>query len=267
MSNLPIRIENVSVVFRGRNVLEDINLEVNEHDFIGLIGPNGAGKTVLLKTLLGIVEPTSGSIAIFGEAPPGPRGAIGYVPQFAGFETQMPISVFDVVLTGRLAAGNLKFRYSAEDRRIAKSCLEAVDLLDLRDSQVGKLSGGQIQRVLIARALAVQPKILLLDEPTASLDSPSGQTVYSLLEKLAASLTIILVSHDIGVLSTYVKTVACLNQRLHYHGGRELPAGLAEEVYGCPVELIAHGHAHRVFDSHTHDASCQHSSGKKEDKS
>jgi zinc transport system ATP-binding protein len=128
--------------------------------------------------------------------------------------------------------------------------LDRVDLGGMAGEQIGQLSGGQLQRVLIARALASEPRILLLDEPTASVDTRIGRSVYELLERLSEQMTIVLVSHDIGVISRYVKTIACLNVRLHYHHSRELTDEMMEVAYGCPVDLVAHGHPHRVLPSH-----------------
>lgn len=258
-----IEVHDLNVTFRGRQVLERINLTVYQDDFMGLIGPNGAGKTVFLKTILGLIQPESGSISILGRPPVEGRAQIGYVPQYAQFDGDFPITVISVVLMGRLGAGR-GLRASVADREAALQALELVELKDLADKQVGKLSGGQLQRVLIARAIVSDPKILLLDEPTASLDTRVGRGFYELLDELSKTMAIILVSHDIGVISTHVKTIACLNRRLHYHNTKELSSQLMEEVYGCPFELIGHGHAHRVLgghDDHEHGHDHQHGHG------
>jgi len=254
MSNPALQIENVSVSLGRRIVLQDINLSLDVGAFLGLIGPNGAGKTVLLKSLLGLFKPKCGSIRIFGLPPKQARTLIGYVPQYTTFDLTFPISVRDVVMTGRLNKSILGSRFTDEDFRTTKECLDKLQLTQMEDIQIGELSGGQLQRVLIARALAVKPKLLLLDEPTASLDTPIGQNVYSLLEELSEDgMTIILVSHDIGVISSHIKTIACLNVNLYYHHDSAITSDEIEKVYGCPVDLIAHGHAHRVFSSHKKD--------------
>jgi zinc transport system ATP-binding protein len=249
-----IEVKDLTVSFRGREVLESINLTVFNDDFMGLIGPNGAGKTVFLKTLLGLISPDSGSISILGAPPKTGRKAIGYVPQYAQFDNDFPITVLSVVLMGRLGSGVM--HYSAADKEAALQAIEMVELQDLAAKHVGNLSGGQLQRVLIARAIVSNPQVLLLDEPTASLDTRVGRGFYEMLEGLSKSMAIILVSHDIGVISTHVKTIACLNRRLHYHNTKELSSELMEEVYGCPFELIGHGHAHRVLGGHQHDHCC-----------
>lgn len=250
---LAIEIKNLSLSFGKNLVLDNINFVANEGDFIGLIGPNGAGKTVLTKVILGLCQPDTGFVKIFGESPQKNSHVLGYVPQFARFSATFPMRVIDVVLMGRLGHTKIGRRFSKEDLQKAITWLEKVELLEFKDKQISDLSGGQIQRVLIARALCGQPKILLLDEPTASLDSKVGRSIYQLLAEEAKNTTIIMVSHDLGVISKHVKTIACLNKQLHYHSTKEIPSSTIEHVYGCPVELIAHGHAHRVLSEHDHE--------------
>lgn len=257
MSTPALQVEHLWLKSRGQTILEDITFELEEGGFLGLIGPNGAGKTVLLKSLLGLIRPTSGSVRIFGHPVKQARGLVSYVPQYASFDARFPIRVRDVVLMGRLAHHHLGQAFSPEDHQVAEDALVRLEIADLADRPIGALSGGQAQRALIARALAAQPKLLLLDEPTASLDSRIGTDVYQVLSECAASMTIILVSHDVGVISTYVKTIACLNRTLHYHHSKELSGEVIAEVYGCPVELIAHGHAHRVLPNHD-GGTCSH---------
>lgn len=240
----------MSLVLGGQTILESINLELKERFFLGVIGPNGGGKTMLLRLILGLAEPTHGVIAVLGEKPGRAAGRVSYVPQFAAFSKDFPITVIDVALQGRLAHKRLLRGYTAEDRKKAFEALEMVEIADLANKHIRELSGGQLQRLLVARALASEPELLLMDEPTASLDPKVGTNLYALLDRLSSKMSIILVSHDIGVISSYVKTVACLNKTLHYHDSRELPESALAEVYGCPVELIAHGHAHRVFKEH-----------------
>ncbi|RIL09947.1 MAG: ABC transporter [Proteobacteria bacterium] len=250
MTEAALSISDLNLSFRGVRVLEEINLELGQGEFLGIIGPNGAGKTILLKTILGLIKPDSGTIRVFGGSLSKQPGIVGYVPQYAKFDHDFPISVLDAVCMGRLAHAKLLGPYSWHDRSIAEGALKKVGLYEFKEKQLGRLSGGQIQRVLIARALACQPKILFLDEPTASLDTPIGSTVYQLLEELSEDMTIILVSHDIGVISKHVTSIACMNKRLHYHHSKEINPTVLEEVYGCPVDLLAHGHAHRVLGKH-----------------
>lgn len=258
MAELPLRISNLTVTSRGQRILDDVSLELEDGAFLGLIGPNGAGKTVMLKTILGLIKPTSGTISVLGRTPEGARGQVGYVPQYARFDGSFPIKVRDVVLMGRLPRKRFLRGFSAEDVSRADELLALVEMEGFGERDVMRLSGGQLQRVLIARALALEPKLLLLDEPTASIDSKVGQSIFRLLEDLSKSMTIVLVSHDIGVIASYVKTIACLNRKLHYHHSKQLSGEVLSEVYGCPVELIAHGHAHRVLGTHDHDHEHDH---------
>jgi len=244
----PIRLSGVSYAYGGTPVLQSVDLRLDEGDFLGIIGPNAGGKTTLLKVILGLLVPDTGRVEVFGVAPAENRGVIGYVPQYARFDASFPIDVLDTVRMGRLGIDRRESARQA--REAARAALDRVDLGGMAGEQIGQLSGGQLQRVLIARALASEPRILLLDEPTASADTRSGRSVYELLEKLSDRMTIVLVSHDIGVISRYVKTIACLNVRLHYHHSRELTDEMVEVAYGCPVDLVAHGHPHRVLPAH-----------------
>jgi zinc transport system ATP-binding protein len=250
-----IAVRHVWAGYDHEQVLEDINLSVYEGDFVGLIGPNGGGKTTLLRVLLGLLPPTQGEVRVLGRPVKEGRPAIGYVPQVIEFDRDFPISVWDVARMGRLGRRGLLRRYTAEDDAVVTEVLRQVGLLDLRRRPIGELSGGQRQRVYIARALATQPEILLLDEPTSSVDPQVSSNVYELLRQLNDRVTILLVSHDMSAISSYVKTVGCLNRRLFYHGEQEITAEMLELAYQCPIDLIAHGVPHRVFPLHTHDGS------------
>lgn len=236
--------------YPNQNILEDINITINENEFLGIIGPNGGGKTTLLKLILGLIKPNRGTVLIDGKIPPNKDCKVGYVPQYSNFDKTYPISVKDAILTAKPNKnyfGSFKKRY---DNDLVEKVLTQVDLYDKKNEQIGHLSGGQQQRVLIARALAVNPKILLLDEPTSSIDSRTGQSIYELLAELNKEKTIILVSHDIGAISKSVKKIACLNKSLVYHDSKEITKEMLEATYQCPVDLIAHGVPHRVFDHH-----------------
>ncbi len=245
-----VEIKDIWLSFRGRPVLEAVNLRLDEGDYLGLIGPNGSGKTTLLRVILGLLSPDRGSVRVLGDSPAGARGRVGYVPQYTRFDASFPVNVLDVVLMGRIGSGGLFRQPSKRDRDVALSSLDKVEMADEAGRQIGRLSGGELQRVMIARALAVEPRLLLLDEPTASLDTRVGVSVFELLKDLAQEITLVLVSHDVGVISRYVKTVACLNRRLYYHHSKEITREMFEAAYGCPVDLVAHGHAHRVFEDH-----------------
>lgn len=246
-----VKLENIWVYHDSIPVLEGINLSIKSNDFLGIIGPNGGGKTTLLKVILGLVKPSRGKVTVLGMPPERGRKYIGYIAQFNLFDHDFPISVLEVVLMGRYNQSGPFQRYREEDRKAAMAALKTVEMLGYRDRQVGKLSGGEQQRVFIARALVTNPKLLLLDEPTASID-PSMQTeFYELLDKLKENMAIVLVSHDLTAVSIYVNEIACLNHQLFYHGSKEVSAEELEKTYRCPIQLIAHGTVpHRVLREH-----------------
>ena len=243
-------LSGVSVERGGQVVLEDVDLRVERGDYLAILGPNGSGKTTLLRTLLGLHTPTRGTLRVLGSSPEAARGRVGYVPQRAAFDLDFPIQAGEVVRMGRLARKRWFRRYDDEDIAASRRALEQVDAGHLSQRAIGALSGGELQRVLIARALAAEPEILLLDEPTASLDERIGRGVWEILEELSQRITIVLVSHDIGAISHYVRGVACLNRRLHMHPDGELDDSILEAVYGGPVDLVAHSHP-RVLAPHT----------------
>jgi len=243
-----IEFRGVTVRFGERTVLDSIDFVVEQGDFVGIIGPNAGGKTTLLKVMLGLVKPDDGEVLTFGASPRETRGMIGYVPQYARFDADFPITVAEMVGMGRLGRGRGRSR--SEDRVAVERALKRLELTSVETVRLGKLSGGQLQRALIARALVSEPRALLLDEPTASLDTQIGRSVYELLEQLADEIPIVLVSHDVGVISRTVRTIACLNVRMHYHHSKELTPEMVEAVYGCPVDLVAHGVPHRVLELH-----------------
>jgi zinc transport system ATP-binding protein len=253
MSEPAIQLEDLWVRLGGRTVLEAVSLEVPEGAYMALIGPNGAGKTVLLKTMLGLITPERGRVRLLGRSVREARGLVGYVPQHAAFERDFPIRVKDVVLMGRLRRGRMLRRLGAEDRGAASEALERVEASELADRQIGSLSGGQLQRVLIARALAMRPRLLLLDEPTSNLDPRLGAGLYDVLERLRGSMTIVVVSHDLGVVARHVESVACLSRTLHFHPASEITQEEIESIYGCPVDFIVHRHTHRVLEAHEGD--------------
>ncbi len=249
-----VEISHLYAGYNDETVLYDINLTVWEKDFIGLIGPNGGGKTTLLKTILGLLPQKKGSIRVMGQSPQFGRSQIGYVPQFNTYDSDFPINVLDVVRMGRLSPKRLFKPYNKEDDRIVEEKLAWVDMLSHKHRALRELSGGQRQRVYIARAIAAEPDILLLDEPTNSVDTEARQHIYELLHDInRQGITILLVSHDLNAISSHVKTIACLNRTLHYHGEKEITIEMLQTVYGCPVDLIAHGLPHRVLASHESD--------------
>ena len=256
MSPAIVEINNVSFAYNGEMVLEDVNLEIRPEDFIAMIGPNGGGKTTLLKLILGLLQPDKGSIRVTGQPTQKASARIGYVPQDVHINRSFPITALDVVLMGRLDPKKRWVRKSASNRREAIAALKKLEMAALAEKRIGDLSGGQRQRVFIARALVTRPRLLLLDEPTASIDTKGQTEFFRLLKELNKDTTILVVSHDLLVISRYVKSVACVNKRLHYHNQAEITGEMLETMYPCtveevcPVELVAHGLPHRVLQDH-----------------
>ncbi len=253
---LIVEIKNVWFAYNGQTVLEDVSLDIQQGDFIAMIGPNGGGKTTLLKLMLGLLRPDKGAIRVLGDPTEKASHHIGYVSQDVHINRSFPITATDVVLMGKLEPGKRWAKSSVQDRTDALDALERMEIKDYANSKIGELSGGQRQRVFIARALVTQPKVLLLDEPTASIDAKGQAEFYWLLKELNKDITILVVSHDLVAISTYVKSVACVNKRLHYHNQAEITGEMLEEMYPCtdeevcPVELVAHGLPHRVLKHH-----------------
>lgn len=247
-----IEIQGVWVSYDSQIVLEDINLTVNETDFIGLIGPNGGGKTTLLKTLIGLLQPTQGEIRVMGKSVAEGRCHIGYVPQSIEFDRQFPIRVWEVVQMGLLGCRKPFSPLSQSEREVINFSLKQVEMADLSQRRIGDLSVGQRQRVYIARALTSNPQILLLDEPTSSVDPQVAENIYELLRRINQTVTIVMVSHDMNAVSSYVKSIGCLNRRLHYHDSKEVTQDMMDAIYKCPIDLIAHGLPHRVLSPHEH---------------
>lgn len=245
-----IEIIDCDFSFEKETVLQDVNLQIPHGDFVAVIGPNGGGKTTLLKLILGLLTPQKGSILVDGKPPQKALRTIGYVPQNVHVNRSFPVSVLDVVLMGMI---NID---TGADRSQAMAALERMEMGEYADRKIGALSGGQRQRVFIARALVSGPKLLLLDEPTASIDAKGQADFYRLLKELNNDITILLVSHDLLLISRYVKSVACVNKQLYYHNQAEITGAMLEHMYAgstgetCPVELIAHGMPHRVLKHH-----------------
>ncbi len=251
MDEPAISLRDVTAGYDGRPTIEAITLEVEEGDFYGIIGPNGGGKSTLLKVILGLIAPMKGAVRIMGLPPEEGRRHIGYLPQYADYDKVYPISVWDVALMGRRSRREISPWYSSEDRRAAEEALDAVNMLDHRERNIGKLSGGQRQRVFIARALASRPKILLLDEPTASVDPEGQESIFALFSELNKEMTILLVSHDVGMITTHVNKLACINRTIVTHDEPVITPEMLQKGYSCPVDLIAHGDVpHRMLRNH-----------------
>ncbi len=245
-----IQIKDISFSYGTTTVLERINLEINDGEFLGIVGPNAGGKSTLLKLVLGLLTPHSGTIRVFGEKPSKARSQIGYVPQYPSFSKEFPMTVEQLVLLGRLGTSikqgflhSLKpGGYSRDDYQVTHQALVEVEAADLVHRQIGSLSGGQLQRVLLARALVSNPSILILDEPTANIDQRLEGDIFDLLKRLNRRMAILVVSHDIAFISSYVTRVACINRTLVCHHTDAIDGEVIQNLYGEDVRMVAHHH-------------------------
>ncbi len=248
MSKALVVLESVSTGYFSERVLEDVDLTIHAGDFVGVIGPNGGGKTTLVKVILGL-QPLFGGTVSF----PSGRLRTGYLPQVSQIDKTFPITVKELVASG-LKIGRRWFPHlSAGQRRRVRQVLEEAGLATLSARPIGELSGGQLQKALLCRALIDRPELLILDEPNTHVDKQFEKELYGWLKELNKEMAILLVSHDIGTISPLVKTIACVNRTLHYHPSNELSEELLK-VYDCPVDIIAHGPVpHRVLKTHDHE--------------
>ena len=226
MSKPIIQIEHVSAEYNGKQVLKDINLTVYQDDYLGIIGPNGGGKTTLMRLILGLKKPNEGSIHFCSE---GKEISMGYLPQYNDLDKQFPISVYEVVLSG--LSKSLFARYTKLHHQQVAETLERMQISDLKDRHIGALSGGQLQRVLLARAIVSKPDVVILDEPNTYIDRRFQKQMYEMLEQINKECAIIIVSHDIAEVLNNVKHVACVNHNLHYHDTTDMPKEKLEEHF------------------------------------
>ena len=237
-----IDVENLSFRFDGGPpVLEDVNLEIAAGDFASVIGPNGGGKTTLVKLIVGLLVPTAGRVRVFGLPPAKARPRVGYMPQHAMMDPRFPVRATDVVLMVRLGTGRFG-NYTRDDQQAAAAALAEVGLEDHGVRPFSDLSGGQRQRVLLARALVIKPELLLLDEPAAGLDQKVEQDFFELLQELNRQLTIVLVTHDLGFVSGFVRTVICVHGHVDIHPTSALDGRAISEIYGGDVRMVRHDH-------------------------
>ena len=236
-----ITIRDLAFAYNGTPVLAGVNLEIPRLDSLCIVGPNGGGKTTLLKLILGLLNPQQGEIMVFGQRPTEARLRMGYVPQYAQYDPQFPVTVYEVILMGRLDRIRMG-RYTKADHEAAHTAMADMGLDGLGHRLFSEVSGGQRQRVLIARALAASGELLILDEPTANIDAASEEHLFEILERLNQRMTIMLVTHDVGFASKFFKSIACVNRRVVIHPTSELTGALIRDMYGGDIRMIRHDH-------------------------
>lgn len=251
-----ITIKNLSVRYDKITALEHVNLNIFSNDFIGIIGPNGGGKSTLVKAIMGIVE-YSGSIEYGTTLLRNKKPHIGYLPQISSFDKAFPISVGEVVMSGLQAEQGILHSYGKDERRRVDEILDKAQLSDLKKRSIGELSGGQLQRVMLCRAIISNPRLLVLDEPTNFVDNRFENELYTLLQELNKEMAIIMVSHDLGTISSVVRSIVCVNRHVHRHDSNIITEEQLRN-YNCPIQLISHGNIpHTILGEHHHCPECE----------
>ena len=251
-----IEIKNLSAGYDGRTVLHDVNLSIYERDFLGIIGPNGGGKTTLIKCILGLLKPTGGEIIFHTPEKASTKTTstfLVYLPQYNSIDRKFPISVEEVILSGLSIQKSLTSRFTPEQKEKGKQIISRMGLEGFEHRSIGQLSGGQLQRALLGRAIISDPAVLILDEPSTYIDKRFEARLYELLAEINKECAIILVSHDIGTVLQQVKSIACVNETLDYHPDTGVTTEWLERNFNCPIELLGHGTLpHRVLGEHHH---------------
>ena len=241
-----IKIRDLSAGYDGRLVLRNVNLNIYERDFLGIIGPNGGGKTTLIKCILGLLKPSGGEIICRPLT-------MGYLPQYSSIDRKFPITVEEVILSGLSSKKSLTSRFTSEHREKALSVIARMGLEGMEKRAIGALSGGQLQRALLGRAIISDPEVVILDEPSTYIDKRFEARLYELLAEINKDCAIILVSHDIGTVLQQVKSIACVNETLDYHPDTGITEEWLERNFNCPIELLGHGTLpHRILGEHKH---------------
>jgi zinc transport system ATP-binding protein len=239
-SEAVIEFDHVSFSYDRTDALTNVNLQIPCCGYVSIVGPNGGGKTTLLKLMLGLLKPRKGSVRVFGRTPEDSRSRMGYMPQEVKLDPMFPITVGDVVSMGCLGSSSWLGLLSQSEKSAVEQALVDVGLQDVRKKPLSSLSGGQRRRVLIARALACQPELLLLDEPTANLDLLVEEELHGILSKLSERLTVVVVSHDLAFVSRSARTVVCVNRTVAVHGTAEIDGKLFAEMFGQGIKMVVH---------------------------
>jgi zinc transport system ATP-binding protein len=247
--NEVVSFQGVSFGYNGLQVFDGVNLSVVDGEFACIVGPNGSGKTTLVKLILGLLRQDKGEIRLFGKNPAGCRERVGYMPQQVHLDKRFPVTVREVVLMGRVTRGWAGL-FTRKDKQIADRVLQETGLFDVRGEPFSEISGGQQRRLLIARALAGEPELLLLDEPTANLDLVIQEELYRLLRDLNQRLTIIMVSHDMAFVSQFVNKVICVNRNIAVHKTGEINAQMISELFGSDLVMVRHDHPFEAKGDH-----------------
>lgn len=252
-----ISLRNVGIRYDGCVALEGVNLDIYDDDFVGIIGPNGGGKTSLVKAIMGNI-PHSGEIMFDSSLRHRNHYKIGYMPQVSEFDMRFPISLEEVVLSGLQSEKGFLGRYTAADRRRTQVLLTQMGIADLASRPIGEVSGGQMQRALLCRAIIAEPRLLILDEPTNFVDNRFEYEFYNMVKGLSQRMAIMIVSHDLGTITSVVKSIVCVNRSVHRHDSNTLTAEQLEN-YNCPIQVLSHGHIpHTVLEHHSGDCCHDH---------
>lgn len=251
-----ISLRNVGVSYEGHAALDGVNLDIYDDDFIGIIGPNGGGKSSLVKAIMGAVE-HNGEIEISDILRKDNHYKIGYMPQVSQFDMRFPISIEEVVLSGLQTEKGFFGRYTAKDKDLAHKTLEKMGIAELASRPIGEVSGGEMQRALLCRAIISEPKLLILDEPTNFVDNSFEREFYAMVQELSHNMAVMIVSHDLGTITSVVKSIVCVNRSAHRHDSNVLTEEQLRN-YNCPIQIVSHGHIpHTVLEHHSGDG-CKH---------
>ncbi len=245
-----VELKSVDAAYNSEIILKDVSMDIFSDDFIGVIGPNGGGKTTLIKIILKLLKPVRGNVNYVNGDSENSEHFIGYLPQTSTIDKKFPISVLDVVLSGLVSRKNLIKRNTNSEKALAREIISKLGISHIQKKTIGELSGGEMQRVFLCRAIISSPKLLILDEPNTFVDSKFERDLYEALTDLNKKMAILIVSHDIGTISSYIKTIACVNKELHYHESNIITENQLQ-AYNCPIQLITHGEVpHTVLKDH-----------------